>query len=96
MKYYLINGLSLITVIFFFILKASGQLRLDEMNPFVVAGIRVVLFAVITAFFSLLIAKALHALIGYSPTPFSIAIYGAGLLLACFASWQSTRWLTQH
>lgn len=95
MKFYLISSLSLITVILFLVLKTTGQLRLNEMNPLLVAGIRVVLFVVVSAFFGLLTAKAIHTLIGYAPTPISIALYGAGILLTLFFSWHSVRWLTR-
>ncbi len=94
MKTYLLMTLLVAIVAFYLYLKASGRIRLDEMQPFPLLAIRAALFVISTAFFALVVAKLLRATWGYDATPLSIALYLAGVAVAMVAAFHTTRWLT--
>lgn len=94
MKHWLLSTLMVVTVILFLFLKATGRIRLSEMNPVSAFGLKLVLFIVATGFFGVSLIKILHALVGYNSTPLDIALYGATLLLAGGIAFLTMRWLT--
>ena len=94
MKTYLLMTLLVAIVAIYLYLKATGRIRLKEMQPFPLLAIRAALFVISTAFYSLAIAKILRATWGYDATPLSIGLYLAGVVAAMYAAFHTTRWLT--
>ncbi len=96
MKHYLLMAIMVSIVLLYLYLKASGRIRLSELDIIPVLVIKAVLFIVSGSFYALLIAKFLRATLGYDATPLSIAIYLLGFLAALVAAFYSTRWLTDE
>lgn len=93
MKHYLLMTMLVLIVMVYLYLKATGRIRLSELDVFPVLVIKGILFFVSGSFYALLIAKFLRATWGYDATPLSIAIYLLGLFAALVAAFYSTRWL---
>lgn len=96
MKHWVVTTLMVVTVVMFLFLKASGKIRMSDMNPVSAFGLKLVLFMVTTGFFAVSLIKLLYNLVGYDATPFSIAIYGAAIALAAVISFATTAWLTKE
>lgn len=96
MKHWLLTALMIVTVVLFLFLKATGRIRMSELNPVSAFGLKLVLFAVSAGFFAVSLTKLIYWLVGYDSTPFSIAIYGAAIALAAVISFATTTWLTKE
>lgn len=95
MKHWLLTALMILTVSLFLFLKATGRIRMSDLNPVSALGLKLVLFVVSAGFFAVSLIKLLYMLVGYDSTPFSIALYAAAIALACVVSFATTAWLTK-
>ncbi len=96
MKHLLVTSLMIVTVALFIVGRVTGYLRLDEMNPVSLFGLKLVLFVVSAGFFGVSMVKLIHLIIDYQPNPLNIAIYLGGLVVAAIAAWMTTERLTRE
>jgi hypothetical protein len=96
MKHQIVLAAMILIVALYLFLKATGRVRIGELEILPALVLRLVLFLISSGFFFILIAKFLRATWGYDASPLSIIIYGIGGIIAVVVAFHATRWLTDE
>ena len=96
MKHKIVLAAMILIVALYLFLKATGRVRIGELEILPALVLRLVLFLISSGFFFILIAKFLRATWGYDASPLSIIIYGIGGIIAVVIAFHATRWLTDE